>query len=249
MPTGWESSATTRRPPNGTGWRPSGATARRCSPSPCCTSAGRTERSIAKQGAKLLAAAAKLGHAAAAYDLGLLYLEGQMFPQDFAPRGRAFPQARAQAGIPEAQYALATLYKEGRGVPKNLTEAVRLLAAASAADNTDAQVEYAIALFNGTGVAKERGGWRRHCWRKRRARAIPSRRTVSPIFWRSAAACRPIRWQAIKWHIIAKAGGVSDIPLDTFVQKQPPEIRAAGEKAAKPWLDALKEARESALLT
>ena len=51
--------------------------------------------------------------------------------------------------------------------------------------------------------------------------------------------------QAIKWHIIAKAGGVSDIPLDTFMQQQTPEIRAAGEKAAKPWLDALKELRES----
>ncbi|MBV8323090.1 MAG: hypothetical protein JO049_20790 [Hyphomicrobiales bacterium] len=51
--------------------------------------------------------------------------------------------------------------------------------------------------------------------------------------------------QAIKWHIIAKAGGVSDIPLDTFVQQQPPDIRAAGEKAAKPWVDALKELRAS----
>ena len=51
--------------------------------------------------------------------------------------------------------------------------------------------------------------------------------------------------QAIKWHIIAKAGGVSDIPLDAFVEQQPPDIRAAGEKAAKPWVDALKELRQS----
>ena len=50
---------------------------------------------------------------------------------------------------------------------------------------------------------------------------------------------------AIKWHIVAKAGGVGDIPLDTFMQKQTPEIRAAGEKAAKPWLDTLKELRDS----
>ena len=51
--------------------------------------------------------------------------------------------------------------------------------------------------------------------------------------------------EAVKWHIIAKAGGVSDVPLDAFVQKQTPEVRAAGEKAAKPWIDALKEQRES----
>jgi FOG: TPR repeat, SEL1 subfamily len=55
--------------------------------------------------------------------------------------------------------------------------------------------------------------------------------------------------EAVKWHIIAKAGGVSDIPLDTFVQKQTPEIREAGEKAAKPWLDALKGAARVTHLT
>jgi hypothetical protein len=38
---------------------------------------------------------------------------------------------------------------------------------------------------------------------------------------------------------------VTDIPLDGFVQKQTPEARAAAEKAAKPWLDAIKEMRES----
>ena len=40
---------------------------------------------------KLLAAAAKLGHVAAAYDLALLYIEGQQFPQDFARAGIAAP--------------------------------------------------------------------------------------------------------------------------------------------------------------
>jgi TPR repeat protein len=51
--------------------------------------------------------------------------------------------------------------------------------------------------------------------------------------------------EAVKWHIIAKAGGVGDIPLDTFMQQQTPETRSAAEKAAKPWLDAIKEQRES----
>src|SRR5207248_251736 len=64
--------------------------------------------------AKLLATAAKLGHGAAAYDLGLLYLEGQLFPQDFARAAEMF-RAAAEAGNREAQYALATLYKERSG--------------------------------------------------------------------------------------------------------------------------------------
>ena len=68
---------------------------------------------------------AKLGHPAAAYDLGLLYLEGQLFPQDFARAAEMF-RAAAEIGNREAQYALATLYKEGRGVPKDVVEAARL---------------------------------------------------------------------------------------------------------------------------
>jgi uncharacterized protein len=197
-----------------------------------------------EQGAKLLAAAAKLGHAVAAYDLGLLYIEGQIFPLDF---GRAAEQFRsaAQAGLPEAQYALATLYKDGRGVEKDLPEAVRLLAAAARADNTDAQVEYAIALFNGTGgVARnERLAATLLAKAARKGNPIAQNRLANILAVGRGVQANPV--EAIKWHIVAKAGGVSDIPLDTFVQKQTPEIRASAEKAAKPWLDALKEQLES----
>ena len=96
---GLGSSATTRKQPNGMGWRPSGVIARPCSRSPCCSLAGAPVRGNREQGAKLLAAAAKLGHAVAAYDLALLYLEGQMFPQDFGRAAELFRSA-AQAGTP-----------------------------------------------------------------------------------------------------------------------------------------------------
>ena len=59
------------------------------------------------------------------------------------------------------QYALATFYKEGTGVPKDVEKSVRLLQAAALADNVEAEVEYAIALYNGTGTPREpacRGG-------------------------------------------------------------------------------------------
>jgi TPR repeat protein len=206
--------------------------------------AGRTGTGNREQGAKLLAAAAKLGHAVAAYDLALLYIEGQMFPQDFGRAAELFRSA-AQVGLPEAQYALATLYKEGRGVEKDLTESVRLLAAASRADNTDAQVEYAIALFNGTGGAErnERLAATLLAKAARKGNPIAQNRLANILAVGRGLQANAV--EAVKWHIIAKAGGVSDIPLDTFVQKQTPEIREAGEKAAKPWLDALKEQRES----
>ncbi len=104
--------------------------------------------------AQLLDRAAKLGHVAAAYNLALLYLEGQQVQQNL-PRAAELLRIAADAGSPEAQYALATFYKEGNGVAKDPAAAAKLLAAATRGGNTAAEVEYAIALFNGTGVAKD----------------------------------------------------------------------------------------------
>ena len=42
--------------------------------------------------------------------------------------------------------------------------------------------------------------------------------------------------EAIKWHIIAKAGGASDPDLDVFAAKQPADVRDAAQKEADKWL-------------
>ena len=54
---------------------------------------GRAGARNTQEGARLLDGAARLGHAAAAYDLGLLYLQGQQFPQDFNRAAELFRQA------------------------------------------------------------------------------------------------------------------------------------------------------------
>ena len=121
---------------------------------------GRGGAANREEAVKLLASSAKLGNPKAAYNLALLYLDGQTLPQDVR-RAAELLRVAADAGNPEAQYALATFYKEGTGVPKDLDKSVRLLQAASLAGNVDAEVEYAIALFNGTGTPQEparRGG-------------------------------------------------------------------------------------------
>jgi hypothetical protein len=46
---------------------------------------------------------------------------------------------------------------------------------------------------------------------------------------------------ATKWHLISKAAGETDLTLDDYVSKLDPDQRAAGEKAAKAWIDALKK--------
>jgi uncharacterized protein len=197
--------------------------------------AGPTDREAA---AKLLAAAAKLGHAVAAYDLALLYIEGHLFPQDFG-RAAELLRTAAGAGNPQAQYALGTLYKEGRGVPKDMKEAVRLFALASLADNADAEVEYGIALFNGNGVAKNEPAAAAQ-FRKAalHGNAVGQDRLAWILAEGRGAPKNPV--EATKWHLISKARGETDLPLDDFVNKLDPDNRAAGEKAAKPWLDALK---------
>jgi TPR repeat protein len=45
--------------------------------------------------------------------------------------------------------------------------------------------------------------------------------------------------EAVKWHIIAKAGGDSDPDLDAFAAQQTQQVRDAAEKAAKIWMSTL----------
>jgi hypothetical protein len=49
--------------------------------------------------------------------------------------------------------------------------------------------------------------------------------------------------QAIKWHIVAKAGGAGDPDLDVFASKQPQAVRDAAQKAAQKWMSTLVEPR------
>ena len=182
---------------------------------------------------KLLASSAKLGNPKAAYNLALLYLDGQTLPQD-VKRSAELLRVAADAGNPEAQYALATFYKEGTGVEKSIDKAVRLLQAASLADNVDAEVEYAIALYNGTGTPKNE------------AAAIALLRKASkqnsPIAQNRLARVLALRTntddrlEGLKWHIVAKTAGKGDLMLDELLAQATPEEKTKAQEAAKKWL-------------
>jgi TPR repeat protein len=137
------------------------------------------------------------------------------------------------------------MYKDGRGVAKDVKEATRLMGQAAKADFLDAEVEYAIALFNGTGVQKDEAAGTA-LFRKAAMQGSPiAQNRLARIFAfvRAGTSADPV--QAIKWHLISKAGGNSDLELDAFMQRQSPETRAAGEKAAKPWVDLITPVKES----
>jgi uncharacterized protein len=49
--------------------------------------------------------------------------------------------------------------------------------------------------------------------------------------------------EATKWHLISRAAGETNLELDDIISKLDPQTRAKGEKAAKPWLEAMEAAR------
>jgi uncharacterized protein len=111
---------------------------------------------------------------------------------------------------------------------------------ASLADNPDAQVEYAIALFNGDGVAKnEQAAAALFHKAAQRGNAIAQDRFARILAEGRGAPADPV--QATKWHLISKAGGETNLTLDNFVNKLDAHTRSAGEEAAKNWIEALKK--------
>jgi hypothetical protein len=74
-----------------------------------------------------------------------------------------------------------------------------------------------------------------------RGSAIAQDRLAHILASGRGAPANPV--EATKWHLVSKAHGETDLVLDDFVNKLDPETRAAGEKAAKSWVDALKPPR------
>ncbi len=196
--------------------------------------AGRGAPQDRAEAAVLLEKAAKLGHVAAEYNLALLYLEGQDVPRNIA-RAVELLRAAADVGSPEAQYALATLYKDGNGVPKDPVMATKLLATAARAGVIDAEVEYAIALFNGSGVAKDEAA-AAVLFRKAAHKGNPIAQNRLARILASGRGLPADPVGAARWHIIARAAGLSDTWMENFLQNMSPADRENAEKTAKFWM-------------
>lgn len=184
---------------------------------------------------KLFETAANQGHVAAAYNLGIITLKGEDVPADPAKAAALIDRA-AKAGMSEAQYVLATLYKDGRGVPKDGREAMRLMNLSARSGNIEAMVEFAIAQFNGTDTTKnETEAANLFLQAARRGNAIAQNRLARIL---SAGRGLPLdAVAAARWHLIAKAGGISDPDLDVFVANMKPSDRDSAEASAKKWLE------------
>jgi TPR repeat protein len=126
-----------------------------------------------------------------------------------------------------------------------MSEAVKLWAAAALAGNTDAEVEYAIALYNGDGTPRDEDAAAQIFFKAAKQGSPIAQDRYARILASGLGAPRdPVK--AVKWHLVSRAGGETDITLDDFMAKLDPASVAEGTKQAQPWLAALK-AKQAAM--
>jgi TPR repeat protein len=97
---------------------------------------------------------AKQGHAAAQYNIGLLYANGQGVPKDDAQARQWFEKAAVQ-GHAAAQVNLGSLYDYGRGVPQDFKMAVRWYRRSANQGNDLAQRRLGLLYERGDGVPQD----------------------------------------------------------------------------------------------
>jgi TPR repeat protein len=120
-------------------------------------------------------------------------------------------------------------------VPKDIDRAVRLLQAASLADNVDAEVEYAIALYNGTGTPKNEAAGVALLRKAARQNSPIAQNRLARVLTSGQGA--PVdKVEALKWHIVAKTAGKGDPALDEALATLSAEDRAKAQEAARKWI-------------
>ena len=114
---------------------------------------------------------------------------------------------------------------------------MRLLQAAALADNVEAEVEYAIALYNGTGTPRNQPA-AVALLRKaaRQNNPIAQNRLAWVLVNGEGAPADKV--EALKWHLVAKTAGKGDPMLDEAFADLSAADRAKAEAAARRWLGA-----------
>ena len=96
-------------------------------------------------------ALAEQGVAAAQFNLGFMYRNGEGVPENDAEAVKWYRKASDQ-GLAEAQYSLGFMYDTGSGVPENDAEAVKWYRKAAAQGAADAQYNLGLMYAYGEGV-------------------------------------------------------------------------------------------------
>lgn len=196
------------------------------------------EKNFIKAG-ELFDKAARKGHAEACYNLALLFLSGQGKPEN-PRRALALMTYAAEHGVVPAMYDLGSLYATGTGTDPNAFEAARWIGRAAAAGYAEAEVEFAVLLFRGHGVPPDP---KRAVSLLRAAadKGIATAQNRLARAYQTGLGVAANNAEAMKWHLIARAGGVADPMLDKVLAGLPVTDQRRAEAVATEW-------RERALL-
>jgi len=174
--------------------------------------------------------AAEAGDPDAAHSLSLMFLKGEGRQRDPASAFRYMRQA-AEAGDSAAQYALAVMYEEGQGTVPDEALASTWYGRAARSGEPAAVLPYAVRLFNGIGVeADETAAARYFEIAAREGNPVAMNRYARILA--NGRGVTPNAVEAIKWHLLAREAGVSDLFLDGFMgTADPAEVAEARRRA------------------
>jgi len=91
-----------------------------------------------------------------------------------------------------------------------------------------------VMLFKGAGVATDEQGAAK-LFRLAAEQGNPVAQNRLARLYANGVVVKADPVQAAKWHLLARAAGVSDFSLDIVLAKLTTEERAAAEKAAEGW--------------
>ena len=100
----------------------------------------------------------------------------------------------------------------------------------------DAEIEYGIWLFQGRGVPVSQSAGAMY-FRSAAEKGSPVAQNRLARCYMHGAGIQADPVEAAKWHLISKAGGSSDKPLEDLVAKLSKSDRAKAQQAADEWIE------------
>ena len=149
---------------------------------------------------------AEQGDAAAQYNLGVLYDQGQGVPQDYGQAVKWYRLA-AEQGDADAQFNLGALYAKGQGVPQDYGQAVKWYRLAAEQGHASAQVNLGVRYANGQGVPQDivqAAKW----WRLAAEQGDAAARNNLGAQYQYGQGVPQDYVQAHKWYNLAAAAGI-----------------------------------------
>lgn len=173
--------------------------------------------------------AAELGHASAAYELGLAYAAGDGVPEDLE-LSAWWTNRAADLGDPGAQFLVGSSFYGGIGVEQDVPRGLSFLERAAAQGHPKAQFLLGQAYVDGIGVAVN-PEWAARWYGKAARGGHPQAQYSLGVMFASGFGVPESARRAYRWFSIAAANGYEDAAAlrDKMASRLAPEARARAE--------------------